>query len=51
MRYYSIGWLAPAYVLLCIILGGASAGGYLANAGLQMLAVLLLALAWLAAAS
>ena len=43
-----IGWLAPLYVALCIIVGGASAGGYIANAGLQLLAVLLLALAWLA---
>ena len=42
------GWLVPAYVALCIIFGGASAGGYIANAGLQLLAVLLLALAWLA---
>ena len=43
-----IGWVAPAYVGLCIVFGGASAGGYIANAGLQLLGILMLALAWLA---
>lgn len=35
-------WLVPAFVLACLVLGGASAGGYLANALLQLMGVALL---------
>ena len=40
-------WLVPAFIIVCIILGGASAGGYIANAILQLLAIGLLATAWI----
>jgi O-antigen ligase len=40
-------WLVPSYLVLCILFGGASAAGYLANAGLQLLAVALLVFAFL----
>jgi O-antigen ligase len=40
--------LIPLYLALCVILGGASAGGYAANALLQLLATGLLVLASLA---
>ncbi len=35
--------IAPAYLLLCLLLGGASAAGVIANAFLQILALVLLA--------
>jgi hypothetical protein len=33
-------YLAPTYLLLCVILGGASAAGFLANGALQILGIL-----------
>jgi len=36
------GWLAAIFLFLCVLLGGASAAGVLANAVLQALAVLLI---------
>lgn len=36
-------WLAPAYLVFCVLLGGASAAGHLANLVLQLLAVLIIA--------
>lgn len=44
----TVRWLIPAYLALCIFFGGASAGGYLANAVLQLIATGLLVLASLA---
>ena len=44
----AVRWSVPAYLALCIVLGGASAGGYGANAALQLLAIVLLVLASLA---
>ena len=35
-------WLVPAYLILCLVLGGASAAGLWANAFLQLLAIPLL---------
>ena len=32
-------WIVPAYLLLCLLLGGASAGGFWANMLLQLLAI------------
>lgn len=40
-------WLVPAFLSLCIMLGGASAAGYLANAGLQLCGIGLLLIAFL----
>jgi O-antigen ligase len=37
--------IIPLYLLLCLLLGGASLGGYLANMALQLLAVVLIVLA------
>lgn len=48
MKFEQTDWLVPAYIFLCIMLGGASAGGYVANAALQLLAIGLLLAAWLA---
>lgn len=33
-------YLAPAYLLLCLLLGGASAAGFLANGALQLIGIL-----------
>lgn len=33
------GWAIPAYIVLCVLLGGASAAGYWANMVLQLLAI------------
>lgn len=44
----AVRWSIPAYLALCIVFGGASAGGYGANAVLQLLAIALLVLASLA---
>lgn len=41
-------WVVPAYLVLCVALGGASGGGYVANAILQLLAIALIAVACLA---
>lgn len=37
-HYVRLG-LVPAYLLLCLILGGASAGGFWGNMGLQLIAI------------
>ncbi len=34
--------IVPTYLLLCLLGGGASAAGFLANMGLQLLAIMLL---------
>lgn len=39
-------FLLPAYLLLCLLLGGASNGGFLANLLLQIVAVILLAISF-----
>lgn len=44
----AVRWVIPIYLALCVFLGGSSAGGYLANAVLQLLAICLLVLASLA---
>lgn len=41
----------PGFVGICLLLGGASAAGYLANALLQMLAIGLLFVAWIGGSS
>lgn len=38
------GWSAPLYLGCCLVLGGASASGVVANAVLQLLAILIIAL-------
>lgn len=45
----ALRWLVPAYLVLCLILGGASNGGFAENAALQLLAVVLIGAAWWAA--
>ncbi|MEE9433192.1 MAG: O-antigen ligase family protein [Sphingorhabdus sp.] len=45
-RFLHHDWLLPGYLVLCIVLGGASAAGALANGLVQLLAVLLLAAMW-----
>ena len=44
----AVRWTIPLYLALCIVLGGASADGYRANAVLELLAIGLLVLASLA---
>ena len=39
-------WAVPGFVGLCLLLGGASAAGYLVNAMLQLLAIGLLLVVW-----
>lgn len=39
MRAFSHSWLVPAYLFLCLVLGGASAAGFIANLVLQLLAI------------
>jgi O-antigen ligase len=38
VHYLRLG-VVPAYILLCLLLGGASAGGYLENMALQLIAI------------
>jgi O-antigen ligase len=45
----ALPWLVPAYLVLCLVLGGASNGGFAENAALQLLAVGLIGAAWWAA--